>query len=153
MTQVQVFCINYIPNNPHYDFKLMINSDKYQDTLFLYNDDIENRTSSLVTKYTKGNAIIRKYNSFNNNLIKPRSAGIVTGSLKTKGFTTLDKKNIDLIDQSFSLIEFIIKEHKYHKVIFSGDKNNFIGSNIFNLNHEIKIYITQKIWDLNKIYI
>lgn len=72
--------------NKYGDFDYMINNTDYDDSLFIYNDNIESRFKS---KSGIGNAIIRKYNQYSS-LEIPRSAGISTGSLKKRGFLFLD---------------------------------------------------------------
>ena len=76
------------------DFEFMIKSKLYDDCLFIYNDNTENRHGSYKGK---GNAIIRPWNKYNKNLEIPKSAGICTGSLfdksdylKYKGFKVLN---------------------------------------------------------------
>jgi len=128
------------------DFNWMIKQSEYSDVLFIYNDDIENKES-----YRKGNgnAVIRPYNKYNPNIIKPRSAGIPTGSLKKGGFKKLDTQTKQIIDYAIQIIKDLIIKYNYKKVIYSGEKNGIIGSKIFEINDDVKKYITQQIINLS----
>ena len=105
--------VQYKPNDENKDFYMMINNEKYSDTLFIFNDNVEqaqsfisyvkliqnNEFNSKNKEHKKlldnsgsgggGNAIIRPYQI----LDRPRSIGIPTGSITLgKGFKSLDEK-------------------------------------------------------------
>lgn len=143
---LEVTGIQFKKTGEYGDFEWMINNPEYDDVLFIYNDDIES-----VGKYQKGqgNAVIRPYNLNNPKIDKPRSAGIPTGSRKLKkGFDSLDEETKKYIDTSINVIKDIITKYGYKTVMYSGDKDGVIGSNIFIINKDVKDYITKQIQSL-----
>lgn len=145
---VKVEPIQFKKLNEYGDFNWMIKQSEYSDVLFIYNDDIENKESY---KKGKGNAIIRPYNKYNTKIVKPRSAGIPTGSLKDKGFKKLDFEVKEIIDNAIQIIKDLIEKYKYKTVMYSGKKDGTIGTNLFVINQEVKDYITQQIQNLSNI--
>jgi len=145
---VKVESIQFKKLNEYGDFNWMIKQPEYSDVLFIYNDDVENKESF---KNGKGNAIIRPFNKYNPKILKPRSAGIPTGSLKLGGFKELNDKTKEIIDDAIQIIRDIILKYNYNTVMYSGKKNDIIGSNIFVINEYVKDYITQQIQNLSNI--
>ena len=145
---VKVESIQFKKLNEYGDFNWMIKQSEYSNVLFIYNDDIENKESF---KNGKGNAIIRPFNKYNPEIVKPRSAGIPTGSLKLGGFKELNDKTKQIIDNAIQIIKDIILKYNYNTVMYSGKKGGTIGSNIFKIDEEVKEYITQNIKNLSKL--
>lgn len=125
------------------DFNYMIKLPEFENTLFIYNDDIES-----INKYnkSKGNAVIRNYNKYNPLIKIPKSAGIPTGSRKKKeGFKELDSITKKYIDDGIENIKKLIKEYNYDKIVFSENSHGKFGSGIFKVNESVIDYITKQI--------
>jgi len=145
----KVIPIIYNGNNKYGDFLWMINQKKYDNCLFLFNDNIEKHKTNDIGL---GNACIRHFNKYNEDLKIPRSAGIITGSFRDRGFKKLNKKNKKIIDSTFDEIIQLIKKYNYEKIYFSSNKEkNKIGINLFDVNEDVILYITKKLLELKKI--
>ena len=132
------------------DFNHMICSNNYNNALFIYNDNVE---SYLSKSYKKGagNAIIRQYNKYNLQLDKPHSAGIPTGTLEDGGFDELTNDNKLIIDSCITDIENIIKEYNLTELYYStNDLSGIIGQSIFEVDDNVRSYITNEIHKLSK---
>ena len=130
------------------DFLWMIKSNKYKNYLFIFNDNIE---SKFLYNKGGGNAIIRPYTSNNPNIIVPSAIGIPTGSYENGGFSLLNEKTKQYIDESILEIRKLILKYKYSGVIYSSDKNGIIGCGIFDVNKDVRNYITNKIYTLSEL--
>ena len=129
------------------DFEWQIKSGKFEDSLFLFNDD-EDRNHH--KKAGKGNAIIRKYNKY---AIpdRPRAVGIVTGK-DGKGYTSLTDDVKKSIDSTIKEAKEIIRKFGYTKVYYSADtENGLLGTSIFKVDKKVLEYITKKIKSLGEI--
>jgi len=134
----------YKDNNEYGDFEWMIRQTKYNDALFLFNDNMEHHMDS---NEGAGNACIRKYNRFSSFHKYPRSAGIITGSLRNGGFAELDKSTKNLIDINFEEIKYLIKKFGYKRIFYSRDKKSKkLGTCIFDVDDDVLKYITKKIY-------
>ena len=121
------------------DFEWHIQSGQFEDSLFLFNDDEKRNTWR---KAGMGNAVIRKYNK--HALAKPRSCGIITGN--DVGYTELTPSNKAVIDQCFTEIKEILREHGYTKVYYSAQtENGRFGTSIFHVGDDVIEYITNEI--------
>ena len=132
------------------DFKWMIKQHEYDDTLFIFNDNVES-----ITSYRKGNgnAVIRVYNQYNPKLSIPRSAGIPTGYSTTReGFKNLTTEVKKYIDDSIEKIENIIIKYNYKKIIYSINKNAEFGTEIFKVGDDVKRYIIEQLYRLKLKY-
>lgn len=127
------------------DFEWQIMSGKYEDALFLFNDD---EIRHYWKKAGRGNAVIRRFNS--RSLEKPRSHGIVTG--RESGYASLTpevKHNIDLCIQEAI---HIIKKFGYTKIYYSASEpNGPLGTSIFQIGDDVRSYITEQIHNLKNI--
>jgi len=142
---MQVVGIIFTEIDCYGDFNWMIKQKKYENCLFLFNDNLEHHFTD---RKGAGNAIIRKYNQYSN-LEKPRSYGIPTGTLKEGGFGELSLEVKFIIDKCFEDLKKIIKKYNYDTIIFSRDKNsNKLGTSIFEVNKKVIDYITEKIYNL-----
>ena len=142
---MEIIPINYSGRNKYGDFTFMITKPEYQDSLFIFNDNIESKRSY---RNGLGNAAIRSYNKNNPNIDVPRSAGIPTGSLKYKGFKSLTLQNKKYIDDALCIIKELILKYKYKRIFYSAEKNGQIGQSLFKLGDDIVMYITEEIHKL-----
>lgn len=138
--------IIYKGKNIYGDFNWMIKQKKYKKVLFIFNDNIEKHFTN---QKGKGNAIIRQYNKYNRKIEIPQSAGIPTGSLKEKGFKTLDDDTKCIIKCAIEEIKNLLKKYKYEKIFFSADKSGKrLGTSLFSPGEDVIDYITKKIYKL-----
>lgn len=142
--KIEVIGTVYNGKNKEGDFDWHIRSGKYEDALFIYNDDEQRRRWK---KAGMGNAVIRKYNKYA--LDVPRSAGIVTG----KGSSGYDFLRDDVkaqIDDCIADIKEIIQQHGYKKVYYSATSadDDTIGTSIFKVGDDVRKYITNQIKSL-----
>ena len=138
----------FTKNNTVGDFDWMIKQHQYDDTLFIFNDNVES-----ITSHSKGggNAVIRVYNQYNPKISIPRSAGIPTG-YKRGGFNVLTPEVKKYIDDSIEKIEKIIIKYNYKKIIYSINKNGELGTEIFKVSDDVKRYILEQLYGLKIKY-
>lgn len=129
--------------NKNDNFESLIFNREFENTLFLFNDNARHHETAVKGG---GNAGIRPYNKYSD-LSKPRSAGIVTGNYK--GFSSLEEGK-DIIDHCFASIQELIDTHGYTSLVYSVDSldDPTIGSGIFEIATDVKMYITRRIYDL-----
>ena len=132
------------------DFAWMIKQEIYNDSLFIFNDNIEHKCNF---NKGKGNACIRPYNKYNPYIDIPQSAGIPTGSLKNGGFQSLTVENKKYIDEALDKIVELIKKYKYKQIIYSAESKIFklIGNSLFIVGNDVREYITQEIYKLKDL--
>lgn len=124
------------------DFEYMIEQDEYNNSLFIFNDNIEDHFTD---RMGGGNAVIRPYNKYGE-LDIPKSAGIPTGSLDYGGFQELSPEVKFIIKSSIQEIKDLIVKYNYKTIYYSQDKNTKkIGTSIFNVNEDVINYIDNKI--------
>lgn len=171
---VEILPVIYKRGNPDGDFSLMINSPKYRDTLFLYNDNEEQflahisyidagrpqySHSRLACSIGGGNAAIRPYQCYP----VPRAFGIPTGQSsrnfprdhrnpdELSGYSSLEESK-EYIDKSFEYIARLIRTGRYKRVAYSANTDGYtLGTSIFTVSFEVKEYIIESIYDLEKI--
>ena len=142
----------YVKGGEIGDFGWMIQQPKYKNSLFIFNDNTTDHTTS---RRGAGNAIIRPYNIYgfqSLGLDKPLSAGIPTGT-PGRGFSNLDKENVrENIDGAIEEIKHLLKKYKYNAIYYSasGKNNPLLGTGIFSVSDAVKKYITKKIHLLGK---
>jgi len=127
------------------DFYWMIKQDKYKDILFIFNDNEEYHYTN---RRGAGNAVIRKYNKYNNKLVRPRSAGIPTGTLEDGGYQELTEYVKKQVTEAIEEIKEIIRVYEYKKICYSAEKDGILGTGLFTVSKEVLIYITEKIKEL-----
>jgi hypothetical protein len=148
--------IIFTKRNQYGDFSLMVKDEKYTDTLFIYNDNIENRFTS---SRGLGNAVIRPYNQYNTKLTVPRSAGITTGSLKNKGFLSLTEDVKKIIDEDIERISLLMEKYKFSRIFYSSSYETFycvnlkrelnlLGMSLFTIGRDVREYITEQLYNL-----
>ena len=128
------------------DFDWMIKSGNYDDSLFIFNDDVKRNKWKTGGK---GNSIIRKYNKYANPR-NPKSVGIVTG--RKKGFTSLTDEVRSRIDKNLKEVVKTIQSMQYRKVYYSAKTpKGLLGTGIFKVGKDVLEYITHQIHELEKI--
>lgn len=131
------------------DFNFMIKLEQYNDSLFIFNDNIEEHCTG---KRGAGNAVIRPFNKYGVFNEYPRSAGIPTGSYTDRGFKELNDKSKKIIDLAFEEIHDLIKKHNYKRIFYSSEKDSdLVGTSLFEVDKEVLEYITDKIKNLKEI--
>ena len=130
------------------DFYWMIKQDEYRDVLFIFNDNEEYHYTN---RRGAGNAIIRKYNRFNQKLPRPRSVGIPTGTLEDGGYQELNEHVIKQVETSIQEIKDVVKKYGYKKICYSAEKDGILGTGLFSVDKSVLTYITEKIKELEKI--
>ena len=136
MSSITVIGTVFKKRNEIGDFDWMIRSGKYEDALFIYNDD---EMRQHWKKAGTGNAIIRKYNRYALN--RPHSAGIVTGI--SKGYSSLTETAKQKIDGCFDTIRELCKTHSYTTIYYSASTpNGRLGTSIFVVGTDVLDYIT-----------
>jgi hypothetical protein len=128
------------------DFLWMNLQEEHEDSLFIFNDNIEHHATA---RRGRGNAIMRRFNIHNPEGMKPKSAGIPTGSMESGGFTELNELTRKHIDDSLEEIKHLIKTFDYKKIYYSAESpNGILGTNLFWVNEDVLVYITNKIKEL-----
>lgn len=130
------------------DFEYMNEQNEYVNSLFIFNDNEEYHNTC---KRGGGNAVMRKYNKYNTTLVKPKSAGIPTGTLKNGGYTELNEEIKLTINNSFEEIKELIKTYKYDTIYYSVGEDNKLGTNLFVVDENVIDYIDNLIKSLNTI--
>lgn len=131
------------------DFEYMIHQKEYQDALIIYMDNVQDSLSQ-EQKKGGGSAIIRPFNIKNDMTMVPRSVGVPTGwSVCTGGFQYLDISEKKIIDLAFERIKTILIQYSSLKrIIFPGNPEGGIGSDIFTPSQKVKDYINFKLAEL-----
>lgn len=136
------------------DFSWMLRRSKYNDVLFLFNDNQEQFEAFLEYKrsgeYNElaesrggGNAVIRPYQL----LDPPRAAGIPTGS-NGKGYIDLNKAK-PYIDDAISNIKNLINTGFYKRIAYSAEEDRrTLGSSIYIISDDVKEYIVSSLESL-----
>ena len=146
---IKIIGSHYNKDDPNTDFKKMIVQPEYENTLFIFNDNVRDHVTN---ESGGGNAYIRKYNKYRTDDKKPQSAGISTGPGTTGlGFPSLDLTTKNVIDGEIQEIKNLIKRYKYNTVIWSQNKHTGkLGVAIFNPHQDVIDYITTQIINLDK---
>lgn len=150
MSKVKIVGSKFTRSNVLGDFKWMISNPNFDNCLFIFNDNEEHHQTSVGGG---GNAAIRPYNKHNKRISKPRSAGIPTGTLGSGGYRVLNDHVREVVDQAIQEIMELVQKYNYAEVYYSiaDETDPTIGTGIFNVNEEVKQYITQKILNLGEL--
>jgi hypothetical protein len=127
------------------DFNWMANQPEYDDILFIFNDNEEYHHTNVIGG---GNAIMRQYNKYNDELPKPRSAGIPTGTLVCGGYDEFTDEIKNIIDESIKEIKEIIIKYNYKKIAYSSNEDGSLATAIFDVDKDVLKYIIQQIYKL-----
>lgn len=136
---------SYRGNGKEGDFSWMSKQPKYKDSLFVFNDNEEQYISKSCSA-GGGNAVVRPLQCQN----PPRALGVPTGSFKGKGYKSLTPQAKKLIDESIERIRDSIRKYRYDRIIYSVNKDGYIGTGIFNVGDDVRKYITTKLQSLSK---
>ncbi len=145
---IQIYGTQYINKNIFGDFGWMCKQKMFNNCLFIFNDNEEHHNSN---KSGMGNAVVRKYNKFNEKLNKPLSAGIPTGTLKNGGYQELDKNTKQVINGAVDEIKELLNKNKYDGIFYSVNKEGKLGTGLFNVAEPVVEYIDSQIKSLSKL--
>ena len=151
-----VAVLGVVYDGPHKygDFKWMLKQPEYEDTLFVYNDNVKDNLDPN-SMDGAGSAAIRNVSwRF---ATPPRSVGIPTGwSVASGGFDEMDIYSKRAIDFSIARIWKIImdSDSKVTKVIYSCSREDKmkIGVSIFQPHSSILNYINDQLHNLQSAY-
>jgi len=142
---ISVEGVLYNPRDSNTDFSLMIKNHKYNDCLFLFNDNFLHRN---FRNPGGGSAKIRPY-AFE---APCRAIGISTGwSIQSGGFQSLDDTVTQAIWCCFEHINLVLTQNpNIKRVLFPCDHTNSkrIGFSIFSPSRLVADYINQKIREI-----
>lgn len=145
MFDIQIIGTKFIRHNQFGDFNWMCNINNYSNALFIFNDNEEYHKTC---RTGAGNAIMRRYNKYSN-LVKPKSAGIPTGTLKKGGYTKLSVRTKNKIDSAFNEIIDLINKYNYKQIYYSSELDGKLGTSIFTVNDNVLKYITHRLYNLS----
>jgi hypothetical protein len=131
------------------DFYHMIQSEKYKDSIFIFNDNEESYHTKSFQRGA-GNACIRKFNKYNPQYSEnPMAVGIPTGTINNGGYEILNESNSTIINNCINQIIKIIHKHNKRRLFYSAQNmSGILGSGIFKINENVLQYITHKIYTL-----
>ena len=145
MYNIDIIGVKFINRNQFGDFYWMVNQKEYSDSLFIFNDNEEYHNTC---KMGAGNACMRIFNKHSKMEI-PRSAGIPTGTLKYGGYNELTNHVSNVIESSIETIRELIQAHKYKRLYYSSELDGLIGTSIFEVDLQVRKYITKCIFNLS----
>lgn len=129
------------------DFGWMIEQAKYDDVLFIFNDNeeqflehVRDPSSDFGCAAGGGNAVIRPYRC----RTPPKSAGIPTGA-NGQGYQDLTATNQRTIDLAMTNIRQLIRTDRYGRIVYSSDESGSLGTGIFEVASSVKNYIVREI--------
>jgi hypothetical protein len=132
-------------------FITMMNKPTFKKSLFIFNDNEREHYSS---KPGLGNVSMRPFNVLGTpNERVPRSHGIPTGTFRS-GYSKLNNETMNAIDRAVNEIKELLDTYDYDSIVYSlKDVDSLIiGTSIFEVNHEVLVYITQSILSLGSRY-
>jgi len=130
------------------DFYWMINTGYYQDTLFIFDDNVDDYNTDI-----EGHGLlkIKKYNEFGT-FEKISSAGIIMGNSFNNSFNKLDDKTKNIIDRSINDIKKLIIEYNFKEIYYLSDKDGLIKSSFYYPNKDIIKYVSEQLYLLNDVF-
>lgn len=149
MSNIRIVAVKYTPNTAT-DFEVMMHHDDYQNALFIFND---NETEHKTSKRGGGNAVIRPYNRYSQSLQKPLSHGIPTGQFRS-GYTSYTE-GINAVHNGCLELSELISKYGYDTIVYNiaDTSSPLLGCEIFEVDNDIKRYITRYILCLGKDFI
>lgn len=143
--------IVYDRSNPHNtNFSKMIQQPRYENALFIFNDNEDDYLNTSCKKGS-GNAAIRPYQC--DRVHQPRAIGIPTGAkrniskgrFRNRGYNVNRPRDKRHIDSAINKVKRRLSKGTYSKVFYSTDKKGDLGTNIFRVDPETKSYIKNKL--------
>lgn len=152
MEDIQVLGVPYVKGECDADggdFNVMIQSEEYADTLFLFNGNVEMDLDPS-PQHGSGSAVIRPWS-------RPdfaRAASIPTGWMGGRAFTQFDGSVKMCIDMAFEKIVAIVREKNYTRIFFpcvSLEDRKSIGTSIFHdtIDPRVLVYVNNWIKHLH----
>ncbi len=133
-------------SNKFGDFNWMIQQEEFDNSLFIFNDNEEHHNTNIKGG---GNAVIRCFNKYSN-LDKPRSAGVITGTLQDGGYSYFTIDIMQKITECFDEIKYLINKYNYNTIYYSSDLEGRIGTSIFNVDTKVIDFITFNLHSLTR---
>jgi len=127
------------------DFEWMIRQNIHNSDLFIFNDNEYHCGTSVKGG---GSASVRPYNIYGyigKKLDRPMAHGIPTGTFR--GYTNLAEGKA-AIDASIAELRQLIKKYDYINVYFPADNTGILGSGIFDVPLNVRLYITKELRNL-----
>jgi len=136
----KIFAIKY--DSKDMDFELLMKKESLKNALFIFNDNFQIHYTTI---RGGGNASIRPQNNLS---IYKRSFGIPTGHYKS-GYSSLEESQEE-IDICLNELNLLLQSGNYNKIVYSIETLNepLLGTGIYNVDKEVKSYITKKILNL-----
>lgn len=126
------------------DFNWMIKQTKYDDALFVFNDNEQqyilhrdDPTNSDGCSEGGGNGVIRPWQC----KTPPRAAGVPTGP----GYAKLNSHITQLIDEAVATVAKVATDNNTTRIFFSADSHGHLGTGIFQVGDDVKAYIVKKL--------
>lgn len=140
------------------DFKAMIDSGQYNDTLILYNENCKDMYNLGDDTPGAGTAAIRHKSWLYNQDNEDESVlvlGIPTGvSTASGGFKVLDEDAKQAIKLSFMRIIALVRRFPHIKrIVYSADPDDtrLLGTSVFAVDAKVLNYISRSIWKLPEV--
>ncbi len=146
MFDIQIIGIKFVKPNQYGDFKWMRTQDEYKSSLYIFNDNEECHETC---RTGLGNAVMRRFNNYSE-LKVPQSAGIPTGTLEHGGYQEFSPRIKKQIDLSIDEIINLISTYHYKRMFYSSELDGRLGTGIFDVNTNVLIYITHRLFGLTK---
>jgi len=135
---MKIIGTKFVKTGQYGDFEWMCQQEEFSNSLFIFNDNEEYHHTN---RKGKGNAVIRKYNKYNDKLEKPKSAGIPTGTLKNRGYSKLNTHVKEVVTEAISEIIELINKYNYETIYYSIGPDNKLGTGLFNVNRNVIDFI------------
>jgi hypothetical protein len=138
----------YSRRNTKGDFSWMAKQPEYGDAIFVFNDN-EKAFNSHSCEFGKGNASVRPFQC----KTPPRATGICTGRRfgpYRGGYTELNDNAKYYIDRGISKLQKLLETGNYNRVFYSSTKSGGLGTGIFCVNDDVKIYIVAELKRITK---
>lgn len=135
------------------DFGWMLTQPRYDDALFVFNDN-EEQFQAFLDDQTPGNfgcragagnAEIRPYRCQS----PPRAAGVPTGG-SGSGYSELTPEAKRVIDRAFDVIDELLVSVRYQRVFYSAaSAAGDLGTGTFEVGDDVKRYIVDRLQALS----
>ncbi len=126
------------------DFNWMIQQTKYDDALFVFNDNEpqyilhrDDPANSGGCSPGAGNGIIRPWQC----VTPPRAAGVPTGP----NYAKLTPHIAAIIDEAVATVGKVATDAGYARIFFSADSHGHLGTGTFQVGDDVKAYIVKQL--------